>query len=168
MDDKLTPADAGAIASRARKLLRLGKITHHQLTLVDALLWTCRRAGAATVRVSYGQIQAAAHMARSTVAAGLAVLERLGLIERTRHRILVIGANGGRVWKQLTSTYRLLTGSDSREFDRRTDFKAQEVHIRVDTVPNAAAREAQEALKRIAEGRAAQRAAAWLRQRRPA
>jgi len=41
----MTPAEAIAVAKRARKLLRAGRITHRQLCLVDALLWSCRRPG---------------------------------------------------------------------------------------------------------------------------
>ena len=160
MDDKLTPAEAGAIAGRARTLLRLGKMTHHQHTLLDAMLWTCRRAGAATARVSYSQLQAAAHLARSTVAGGLEVLERLGLIRRTRRRVLAIGANGGRVWRQLPSVYRLI--AISRESAGHTESKPQEILKIVEVVPSDAVKAAQEALKQIAERREAQRMAAWL------
>ena len=69
---------------------------------------------------SYGQLQQAARMARATVAAGLAALERLGLLQRTKHRVLAVSPAGGRVWRQLTSSYRLLP-VDHREFTARTD-----------------------------------------------
>ena len=163
MDDKLTPADAGAIAGRARTLLRLRKITHHQLALVDALLWTCRRAGAATARVSYSQLQKVACLARSTVAGGLEALERLGLIQRTRRRVLAIGANGGRVWRQLPSVYRLI--AISRESTARTDSKPQDILKIIEAVPSGAVKAAQEALSRIAELRSQQRAAEWSQKR---
>ena len=163
MDDKLTPADAGAIAGRARTLLREGRLTHHQLALVDALLWTCRRAGAATARVSYSQLQKAACLARSTVAGGLEALERLGLIQRTRRRVLAIGANGGRVWRQLPSVYRLV--AISRESTGRTDSKPQDILKVVEAVPSGAIKTAQEALKRIAEMRSAVLADKWLHRR---
>ena len=163
MTDKLTPAEAGAIAVRARMLLRLGEITHHQLALVDALLWTCRRAGAATARVSYSQLQKVAHLARSTVAGGLEALERLGLIQRTRHRVLAIGANGGRVWRQLPSVYRLI--AISRESKARTDSKPQNILKIVEATPSAAVKAAQEALSRIAELRSQKRATEWLQRR---
>ena len=68
MNDRLSPADAGFIAGRARRLLGLGRITHHQYALLDALLWSFRQMGRASVRVAYSQLQEAAHMARSTVA----------------------------------------------------------------------------------------------------
>ena len=161
MDDKLTPADAGEIARRGRKLLRLGKITHRQYALLDALLWSCRGAGRATTRVSYGQLQQVAHLARSTVAGALRMLERLGLLQRQRHRILAIGANGGRVWKQLVSSYRLVVGVDSREFDGQTDSQISESIQVVEAVPSRAVKDAQEALRRIAQSREAKRAAEW-------
>ena len=148
--DKLTPAEAGAIATRARKLLRLRLMTHTQFALLDALLWSCRTTGRATAQVSYGQLQTAARMARATVAASLAALERLGLLQRTKHRVLAIGANGQRIWRQLVSSYRLLTAK-SVEFSRRTDSQPQDqIHV-VEALPGRAVRQAQEALRRVAE-----------------
>ena len=149
--DRMTPAEAGAVAARGRKLLRLRKLTHAQLALLDALLWTCRGSGRATARVSYGQLQTAARMARATVAASLAALERLGLVQRTKHRVLAIGANGGRVWKQLTSSYLLLAEAVSREFTGRTDSEPKDLLQVVEDVPARAVKSAQEALRRVAE-----------------
>ena len=68
MNDRLSPADAGFVAGRARRLLGLGRMTHHRYALLDALLWSFRQVGRASVRVAYSQLQEAAHMARSTVA----------------------------------------------------------------------------------------------------
>ena len=158
---RLTPAEAGAIATRARKLLRLRQLTRTQFALLDALLWSCRTAGHATARVSYGQLQQAARMARATVAAALAALERLGLVQRTKHRILAIGANGGRVWRQLTSSYRLLIESVSREFRARTDSKPQENQtVRVGASRPAQA-DARGALGKVAHDMEARLAASW-------
>ncbi|TLU70669.1 hypothetical protein [Lichenicoccus roseus] len=65
--------------------------------------------------------------------------------------MLTIGANGGRVWKQLTSSYRPLIETDSCEFNARTDFQLQDqIHV-VEAVLERAAQSAQEALKRVAE-----------------
>ncbi len=125
---------------------------------------SCRAPGRATARVSYSILQERAHQARSTVAAGIRVLLELGLIQRTRHRVLAVAANGGRVWRQLTSAYRL-QGAGSREFDRRTDHKPQELTQVVEATPAGAVRAAQEALRRVGEAREAQRAAEWLRRR---
>ena len=74
MDDILSATDAGVIASRARKLLAKGLLTHRQYALLDTLLWSCRAPGKATAHVSYSILQERAHQARSTVAAGLEVL----------------------------------------------------------------------------------------------
>lgn len=158
---KLTPAEAGAIATRARKLLRLRLITHSQYALLDALLWSCRTAGQATARVSYGQLQTVARMARATVAAGLAALERLGLVQRTKHRVLAMSPAGGRVWRQLTSSYRLLP-AEHREFSGRTDSKVQDHILVVEAVPGRAIQSAQEALRLVAERMLARQRAIWL------
>lgn len=162
MDDTLSATGAGAVASRARKLLAKGRITHRQYALLDCLLWVCRTPGRATARVSYSILKERAYQARSTVAAGIKVLLSLGLIQRARHRILVTGQNGGRVWKQLTNVYRLIVRSE-REFDDRTDSKTQEITSLGSTVLSGAVKEAQEALRRIAQGREAQRVADWQR-----
>lgn len=164
MDDILSATDAGMVASRARKLLTKGRITHRQYALLDCLLWSCRTPGKATARVSYSILQERAHQARSTIAAGITMLLNLGLIQRTRHRILITGQNGGRVWKQLTNVYRLIVHSE-REFDGRTDSKNPDITSLGSTVLSKAVEEAQQALKQIADRRAAQRAADWQRKR---
>jgi len=165
MDDTLTAAEAGLIARRGRKLLARGRITHRQFALLDCLLWSCRKAGKATARVSYSQLQKMAHQARSTVAGGITTLVRLGLVQRVRHRLLVVGQNGGRMWKQLPNAYRLLAGADSREFDGQTDSKTQESITLVPATLNRNQKDAQEALRKIAENRDMQRAVGWLRLR---
>ena len=148
--DRMTPAEAGAVAARGRKLLRLRRLTRTQFALLDALLWSCRTAGQATARVSYGQLQQAAGMARATVASSLAGLERLGLVQRTRHRILAVSPAGGRVWRQLTSSYRLLL-AEHREFSGRTDSELKDLLQVVEAVPGSAVKAAQEALRLVAE-----------------
>ena len=75
--------------------------------------------------------------------------------------MLAIGFNGGRVWKQLTSSYRLLIETVSREFSARTDSQVQDhIHV-VEAVPDGAAQSAQEALKRVAERMLAKQRAAY-------
>lgn len=164
MDDTLSATGAGTVASRARKLLAKGLITHRQYALLDCLLWSCRTPGKATARVSYSILQERTHQARSTIAAGIEVLLNLGLIERTQHRILITGQNGGRVWKQLTNAYKLIVGSE-REFDGRTDSKPSEITSLGSTVLSGAVKDAQAALSRIAQDRTAQLAAEWQRKR---
>ena len=148
--DRMTPAEAGAVAARGRKLLRLRQLTRAQFALLDALLWSCRTAGQATARVSYGQIQQAAGMARATVAAALTALERLGLLQRQRHRILAVSPAGGRVWRQLTSSYRLLP-AEHREFSQQTDLEPKNLLQVIEAVPGRAVQSAQEALRLVAE-----------------
>jgi len=80
MHQRLSPTQAGAIARRARRLLRRGLITHRQLALLDCLLWSCRRPDTGAIVVSYTALQRLARVARATVAAGLRRLEELGLI----------------------------------------------------------------------------------------
>jgi hypothetical protein len=49
---RLSPSQAGSIAKRGRKLLRRGKITHREFSLLDALLWSCRPPDKAVAVVS--------------------------------------------------------------------------------------------------------------------
>ena len=161
MDAILKAAEAGLIARRSRKLLARGRITHRQFALLDCLLWSCRATGKATARVSYSQLQRMAHQARSTVAGGVAMLVRLGLVQRVRYRLLVVGQNGGRVWRQLPNVYRLVVCADSREFDERTDSQTPEITLMSSTIQNRAVEDAQQAIRRITNARAAQRAAEW-------
>ena len=161
MDVTLSTADAGLIARRGRKLLARGRITHRQYVLLDCLLWSCRAAGKATARVSYSQLQKMAHQARSTVAGSISVLIRLRLVQRIRYRLLVVGQNGGRVWRQLPNVYRLVACAESREFDERSDSQSPEITLINSTILNRAVEDAQQALKRITDARAAQRAAEW-------
>lgn len=68
------------------------------------------------------------------------------------------------MWKQLTNVYRLIVCSE-REFDGRTDSKSPEVTFLGSTVLNKAVEAAQQALRLVADRRAAQRAADWQRKR---
>lgn len=83
----LDPARAGRLAKRGRELLRAGEITHRELALLDCLLWSCRRPGQDLAVASYTALCKLVHMARGTVAAGLAKLEGLGLVERIKRRV---------------------------------------------------------------------------------
>ena len=107
-----------------------------------------------------------AHQARSTVAGGIDRLVHLGLVQRVRHRLLVVGQNGGRVWRQLPNVYRLLMNANSREFGGRTDSKTQESTTIVKTTSSEAQKAAQKALRRITEQRFTQLAVEWLQSRR--
>jgi hypothetical protein len=67
---RLSAAQAGALAKRARKPLRRGLLTHRQLALLDCLLGSCRRPDTGTVVVSHTALQRLARVARATVAPG--------------------------------------------------------------------------------------------------
>ena len=170
MTDAMTPAEAGALADRARKLRGAREITPHQYALFDALLWSCRRHGTSTTRAAYSQLQRLAGVARATIAGGLETLERVGLIVRAKARVVATGANGGRIWKQLPNTYRFLKNGVkrpiSREFSGRPDSKPQEVYTVQAVTSELLQEDAREALERIALDRAARQGAAWLRARR--
>ena len=169
MTDAMSPAEAGALADRARKLRGAREITPHEYALFDALLWSCRRHGTSTTRAAYSQLQRLAGVARATIAGGLEALERVGLIARTKARIVATGVNGGRIWKQLPNTYRFLVSGAkrpiSREFSGRPDSKPQEIHTVQLEVARPAQADARGALERIAADRAARQGAKWLRAR---
>jgi hypothetical protein len=121
-------ADRTAIARRARKLLRAGRLTHCQAVLLDTLLWCCRPHGQAAACASYSVLQRMAHLARATIADGLRMLEQLGLIRRVKRRVLVLWHNGGRAWRQLPSEYRSVQAADC-EFSQQTDSKTRDITI---------------------------------------
>ena len=147
---RLSPAQAGAIAKRARKLLRRGLLTHRQLALLDCLLWSCRRPDTGTIVVSYSALQRLARVARATVAAGLRRLEELGLLSRVRRRVRVLWANGGQQSRQAASAYVLHVPAGDCEFSARTVIQGQETLI-IEGHDSAAVRAAQEALARRRE-----------------
>ena len=68
---RLSPAEAGAIAWRARKLLRRGDLTHRELALLDCLLWSCRNPATGALVVSYSALQRLARISRGTIAGGI-------------------------------------------------------------------------------------------------
>ena len=150
MYQRLSPTQAGAIAKRARRLLRRGLLTHRQLALLDCLLWSCRRPDTGAIVVSYTALQRLAHVARATVAAGLRRLEELGLLSRVKRRVRVLWANGGQQSRQAVSAYVLHVPAGDCEFSARTVIREQEILIR-EHQDNAAVRAAQEALARRRE-----------------
>ena len=144
----LSPPDAGRIATRARKLLRRGQITHRQHAILDCLLWSCRAPGRASCRVSYTRLCRLAHVSRETIAGAIRRLARLGLIRKIRHRITVVWVNGGRATRQAVNEYQLLP---------HTEFGQATVHreLEIPEITPAAVRTAQEALKAIRDARQA-------------
>ena len=109
MVEALLVADAAAVASAARRLLRARQITHHQHSLLGVLLWGggLRRHGRATLEASLTRLQDRAALARGTVVAGLHRLAELGLVAVTKRRVRI--AWGGAVAsRQATSRYSLV------------------------------------------------------------
>lgn len=106
----MTPTQAGALMRRARMLLRSGDITHHQLTLMDCMVWSCRTPGSDRLTVSYSRLQRLAHMARDTIARGLARLEDLGLFRKVKRRVKMTWGRGV-ASRQATNMYVLSTES---------------------------------------------------------
>jgi hypothetical protein len=100
-----SPKQAADIAWQARKLLRLGLLTHHAWVVLDAILFGARPKGQDTAIVSYTEIQRLAHVSRQTASDAVADLARLGLLKITKRRILVLWNNGGRAWRQLKNAY---------------------------------------------------------------
>ena len=109
---RLTPAEAATIAKRGRKLLRAGRITHRQFTLLDCLLWSCRNPATGAIVASYTALQRLARMARGTIAEALDVLERLRVLTRIKRRVRRAWHQGGAASRQATSCYVLHTESN--------------------------------------------------------
>lgn len=155
MADHYSPQDAGELLRRGRRLLARGLLTHHQLVLLDCLVWSCRAPGRGTVEASYSRLQARAHLAPATVAKAIKAFVRLGLVTVERRKALAVTANGGRIWRQLTSRYQLARAAGSRDFTPQRDQEAQGLSI-LRIAPDRAQARAQEALRAIAAARAAQ------------
>jgi hypothetical protein len=102
----MTPAQAGALMRRGRKLLRAGRLTPHQFTLLDCLVWSCRSPGSSRLTVSFTRMAKLAGQARATAIGGIATLERLGVLSRIKRRVRVVWG-GGIASRQATNIYVL-------------------------------------------------------------
>lgn len=100
-----SPSAAARAAKQARKLHRMGEISHAQLAVFDSLLWDIRQHGADRAAVSYAGLCKLAGVCRQTVADAVAAFERLGLVRKIKHKVLVLWANGGRRWQQRPNEY---------------------------------------------------------------
>ena len=107
MTHTLSGREAGAIATRVRVLRRRKLLTAHQAALADVMLWTARKPGSGVLAASLAVLARLAGQARSTVAEGIATLERLGVIQRVRRRVRVAWIRGGQASRQLANLYRL-------------------------------------------------------------
>jgi len=145
----LSPAQAGAIATRGRLLLRRGAITAHQYALLDVMLWVARRPGSAMLIASLTVLARLSGQARSTVAIGLRRLEELGLIQRIRRRVRV--AWGGSIASRVVANaYRLIV-TDTESGGRATQETPDS--ITVVEAQSAAALGARRALEEVARRR---------------
>jgi len=75
---KLTPAAAAAIAKRGPKLLRVCKLTHRDLAILDCLLWSCRDPVTGAIVVSYTALCRLANASREAVAGAVRRLQATG------------------------------------------------------------------------------------------
>lgn len=82
----MTPA---ILDQHSRRLRRSHDITHAQHTILCVLLWTCRRRGSTSCRVSLDRLAALSGAARSTVALAIERFIELGLIDRVKTWITV-------------------------------------------------------------------------------
>ena len=126
--NKLTPAEAAAIAKRGRKLMRAGRITHKQWAVLDCMLWSCRNPATGAIVVSFSGLQNLAHVARATVAGAVTALERLGVLSRIKRRVRVKWHQGGQQSRQATNAYVLHPPHHS-ECSSRTVFQSDRIEV---------------------------------------
>jgi hypothetical protein len=151
--------DAIALAKRGRKLLRQGRITHRQLTILDCLLWCCRdRTGRITV--SYSALCRLCHVARDTVAGALTALQRLGLLSRIKRRVRIAWHQGGSASRQAVSSYVLHDRTQHDHTESAGQTVIENDRTQITPTPYQAA-QAQRALKAIGRRRGAVLTAMW-------
>jgi hypothetical protein len=144
----LSPSSAAYISKRARRLLRNGDLTHHQIAVLDAMLWDARRPGADRVVVSYSGLQKLARVCRQTIADAVAAFERLGLVRKLKRKVLVLWNNGGRKWQQRANEYAFCCGSTEP-----TEYTKQVIQISILQPAAIEAKAAREGLASIAAAR---------------
>jgi hypothetical protein len=147
----MSPALSIRLVKRARKLLRVGKLTHREFIVLDALVWCCRNPSSGRITVSYTALARLAHCARSTVARALSTLEGLGLLHRVRRYALFLWACGGQQARRLCNAYVLNHTSDSASANY-----SDRIYLPVPAVSNcaiAAAKAALTARRAVIEGR---------------
>lgn len=110
----MTPKMAGSVASRARKLLRCGKITRSSFVILDCILWSCRPPGSDRTAVSYSRLQKLACASRETVSKAISSLERYGLLRKIKRRVRVAWGTTV-VSRQATNLYVLLPPTESTQ-----------------------------------------------------
>ena len=137
----MSPALSIAIIKRARKLLRCGKISHREFTVLDALVWCCRNPTGGRITASFVTLSRLVHCARSTVATAISRLEALGIMSRVRRFALVQWHQGGLRARRLANSYVLHCTSDSA-----TANQSDSIYITVPPVSQYSVEAAQAAL----------------------
>jgi hypothetical protein len=149
---QMTPAAAGQVAYRVRRLHRRGDLTHADLALADALIWAARKPGSAAAVVSYSALSRMAHVARATVAAGLRRLEGLGILQRFKRRARVIWGQGSTASRQAITVY-VLQANSGTEFNRWPVSQSVQILSLVSAAAVQAAEAALAARRSTVEGR---------------
>ena len=124
----LSPRDAGALSRRGRLLVRRQQLTPCQFILLDNLIWTARHPGRASMTISLSALSRVTGRARSTIAAGVAALERLGLLRRIRRRVLVAWG-AGTASRQTANAYVLLPPNTESAPQSAREESPQELYI---------------------------------------
>jgi hypothetical protein len=155
----ITPHQAGAIASKARKFLRRGMLTHRQAVLLDCLLWSCRRPGQGAVAASLTVLSRLAHMSRETVVAGLRQLAKRGLLRIVKRRVRFAWLGGATASRQGVSAYVLMPPAAVPVTESAAATIKQELEFLVSPGPDALA--AQTALAEVRERRMAALTSLW-------
>lgn len=149
---RLTPAEAAAVAKRGRKLLRAGRITHRDYTILDCLLWSCRRPDTGAIVVSYTALSDLAHVSRKVAVAAVARLQALGLLTRIKRRIRLAWHQGGLQSRQAANAYVLHPPAGHSEFPGGTVDQSDREILRVLEAPAGLVRQAQDALAAVRRG----------------
>jgi DNA-binding transcriptional MocR family regulator len=141
----LTAAQAGRAAYKARRLRSQRQITLSQFVLHDCLLWQARKPGQGRLTISLRRLAALSGLTRSTVAAGVQALERLGLIRRIKRRIRVAWALGV-ASRQAANGYEIVPPDTESDCSDARDKSPDSMPVEQ---PNAAVKAAEEALARV-------------------
>jgi DNA-binding Lrp family transcriptional regulator len=121
----MSPETAGKIARYARQLLANKVLTPHDFSVLNVLLWVCRRHGRRDLTVSYRDMARLANVSRDSAINSVRKLTDLGVLERVKRRIRVFWShNRSQVAsRQTANAYVFLpqnTGSRTSATDRES------------------------------------------------
>jgi hypothetical protein len=92
----MTPDAAIRMTKHGRRLLRRGLLAPHDYTVLDCLVWSCRKPGASMTSVTYKALAGLCGMCRERAMQAVARLVALGLVAKARTRRFVRwGVRGG-------------------------------------------------------------------------